>query len=334
MTKTTVLRVRPNIETLAIAMARTEMLLNGTYLRPVEGKLYPSEGIKRLPFTPSRKSLNERQEKINFAVLPVANPKKKGANELQKIQVEKLIGNNSFDYCCLPRLTYAFEEMYESSRVCANTLYFVTLHLNTIASAKAASCKAGFSELKQQIKRGLQKAFGSSVRGFMVFERSKHREYVKSIPGRILHVHIVLEAEQLDPSRIRSGITQYLDLVLSGEDTAINIKVDQGKAFKHGRGSTVLNFDMGLSDYLCKGLDDRIVPGAQNYFTFNMSDVIRQRHEWRFKQQAALRREFCKLQILIAANAFEGDLDERLMEVINSVPKPTALPGVIKRNAA
>ncbi|NDV93088.1 hypothetical protein GTH32_18120 [Alteromonas sp. 345S023] len=330
------LSVGENLYRLEQAYDSVLSFVNGAHLTRLYSTYYRSEWVIAQSYV-HRKEFKEfafnRALYLKKMRGEPSNPKRGNLSTLRTIPCTSFRSTEKFFYKHDEELTLMFEEMHESVKAGSSDLAHIVINFDDKTSVKAQSSVERFKQFKSQISRLARRALGGHTRGFCVIEKSKRdiEEKGGTKPYKALHAHMLLEcSDSLSKKDIRDLIRKQFRSSIRNIDTAISVYFEYkvncidstGKISKYKR------IDLGLVDYLAKGLNSPIVKGCENKSKIGRKLLnYRVRREWRYRQYKALEAEFKKLSFHIVDVPVGFDFEAHLIETINAVKR---LPGLIK----
>lgn len=334
MQKMLSLNVEENLYRLEQAYDSVLSLINGAHLTRLYGTYYHSE--KHIVY--SKVSFAEFKEfALNRALFikkmrgEPSNPKRGNLSTLRTIPCASFRATEVFYYKHDEELTLTFEEMHESVETGNSALVHIVINFDDKTSLKAQQSVKTFKQFKSQVSRYARNALGDLTRGFFVIERSKREIENKGgkKPYRALHAHLLLECSSILTKKvIKDLIKAQFRSSIRDIDTAVSVffeyKANSVKAA--GKFKEYRKIDLGLVDYLAKGLNSPIMKGCENKSKIGRKLLnYRVRREWRYRQYKALEAEFKKLSFHIVDVPVGFDFEAHLIETINAVKRPPEL---------
>lgn len=337
MQKMSSLGVGENLYRLEQAYDSVLPLVNGAHLTPLYGTYYRSEEsivYGKMGFAEFKEfrefAFNRTLFRKKMRGEP-SNPKRGNLSTLRTIPCESFKSARKFYFKHDEELTLTFEEMHESVETGNSVLVHIVINFDDKTSVKVQQSAERFKQFKSRISRLTRKALGDHTRGFFVIERCGDESEIKcdSKSYRALHAHMLLEcSKSLSRRDIRGLLKKQLRSSIRNIDTAISVFFE----FKAncieatGRVRKYKKIDLGLADYLTKGLSSQIVKGCENKSRIGRKLLnYRIRREWRYRQYKALEAEFTKLSFHIHAVPAGFDFEAHLIEAINAVKRPPEL---------
>ncbi len=334
MQKMSTLSVGENLYRLEQAYDSVLSLINGAHLTPLYGTYYLSEkGIvnSKVEFAKFKEfAFNRALFRKKMRGEP-SNPKRGNLSTVKTISCDSFKSTKKFYYKHDEELTLTFEEMYESVETGNSVLVHIVINFDDKTSLKAQQSAERFKQFKSQVSRLIRRALGDRTRGFCVLEKCQRDVKIKSVskPYRALHAHLLLECSgNLSRKDIRELVREQFRNSIRNIDTAVSVffEYKANCIDATGKVSEYKKIDLGLADYLAKGLNSPIVKGCENKSKIGPKLLkYRVRREWRYRQYNALEAEFKKLSFHIIDVPVGFDFEAHLIETINAVKRPPEL---------
>ena len=338
MQKMSSLSVGENLYRLEQAYDSVLSLINGAHLTPLYGTYYRSEEsivYGKMGFAEFKEFKEFAFDRTLFRKKmrgEPSNPKRGNLSTLRTIPCKSFKSAKKFYYKYDEELTLTFEEMHESVETGSSVLVHIVINFDEKTSVKVQQSAERFKQFKSQISRLTRRALGDRTRGFFVIERCGGDENEKkgvSKPYSALHAHMLLECSaNLSKQDIRGLLKKQFRSSMRKIDTAMSVSFEFKAKCIEATGTVreYKKIDLGLADYLAKGLNSPIVKGCENKSKIGRKLLnYRVRREWRYRQYKVLEAEFEKLSFHIADVPVGFDFEAHLIETINAVKRPPEL---------